>query len=288
MSTIVPMYGFGGGGGTGATLTVNAPPGCTVTVSKDGKTKTKTAGADGVAVFRGLATGQWTVTITDGEQTAQKTVTITADYSTAITFFSATINVSYPAGYTCAATYGDRTFTAPDTNGTWAITVNEPGTWSFSLDGGTAETVTITTNGEEQTLNKWHLYNNGVDNTALTGGLTTSGYKGASNKWSFNDTNISVSTGNDVGDVFGTANKIHMANVKNGYVRMSSTQNKWGEYFGVSKSKSADSFIANTKISGTGNITAAFDAIDVTADVYVLFSATANSKLKIYEIWLEC
>lgn len=288
MSTIVPMYGFGGGGGTGATLTVNAPAGAVVTVSKDGKSKTKTAGADGLAVFNGLKSGEWTVTITDGEQTAQKAVTITADYSTAITFFSATINVSYPAGYTCAATYGDRTFTSPDTNGTWAITVNEPGTWSFSLDGGTAETVTITTNGEEQTLNKWHLYNNGVDNTALTGGLTTSGYKGASNKWSFNDTNISVSTGNDVGDVFGTANKIHMANVKNGYVRMSSTQNKWGEYFGVSKSKSADSFIANTKISGTGNITAAFDAIDVTADVYVLFSATSNSKLKIYEIWLEC
>ena len=283
------LYGNGGGsGGTGATLTVTAPSGCTVTVTKDGKTKTKTAGADGMAVFRGLATGQWTVTITDGEQTAQKTVTITADYSTAITFFSATINVSYPAGYTCAATYGDMTFTAPDTNGTWAITVNEPGTWSFSLDGGTAETVTSTTNGEEQTLNKWHLYNNGVDNTALTGGLTTSGYKGASNRWSFNDTNISVSTGSNVSDVFGTANKIHMANVKNGYVRMSSTQNKWGEYFGVSESKSADKFIANTKISKTGNITAAFDAIDVTADVYVVFSATADSKLKIYEIWLEC
>lgn len=86
MQTMVPLYGFGGGGGTGAALTVTAPAGCTVTVSKDGKTKTRVAGADGVAVFKGLATGTWTVTITDGEQTAQKTVTITADYAIVISF----------------------------------------------------------------------------------------------------------------------------------------------------------------------------------------------------------
>ena len=59
-----------GGGGTGAKLTVTAPAGCTVTVSKDGKTKTKVAGSDGIVVFKGLASGSWTVTITDGSQTA--------------------------------------------------------------------------------------------------------------------------------------------------------------------------------------------------------------------------
>lgn len=75
-----------GGGGTGASLTVNAPAGATVTASKEGKTKTKVAGSDGIVVFKGLASGEWTLTITDGEQTAQKTVTITADYSTDITF----------------------------------------------------------------------------------------------------------------------------------------------------------------------------------------------------------
>lgn len=86
MQTMVPLYGFGGGGGTGASLTVTAPAGCTVTVSKDGKTKTKTAGADGVAVFRGLATGQWTVTITDGTDTATDTVNLVADYTKAMSF----------------------------------------------------------------------------------------------------------------------------------------------------------------------------------------------------------
>ena len=48
--------------------------------------KFKIAGADGLAVFKGLKSGQWTLTITDGEQTAQKTVEITTDYSTVMSF----------------------------------------------------------------------------------------------------------------------------------------------------------------------------------------------------------
>ena len=81
------LYGNGGGsGGTGAALTVTAPAGATVTVSKDGKSKTKVADLDGVAVFKGLCTGEWTVTITNGEQTSSKTVTITTEYAVLISF----------------------------------------------------------------------------------------------------------------------------------------------------------------------------------------------------------
>lgn len=87
MQTMVPLYGFGGGsGGTGAALTVTAPVGATVTVSKDGKSKTKVADSSGLAVFKGLSSGDWLLSITDGTQTAQKTVTITADYTAAMSF----------------------------------------------------------------------------------------------------------------------------------------------------------------------------------------------------------
>ena len=165
------LYGNGGGsGGTGATLTVTAPAGCTVTVSKDGKSKTKVADLDGVAVFKGLSTGDWTLSITGGEQTAQKTVTITADYTTAITFFAATIHVTYPAGSTCTATDGVTTLTAPDTSGTWDCVVPNAGMWTVSLDSGFAETVSIDANGDEHTVDKWYLYNNGDEHTSLTGG----------------------------------------------------------------------------------------------------------------------
>lgn len=80
------LYGNGGSGGTGATLTVTAPAGCTVTVSKDGKTKTKVADSSGLAVFKGLATGTWTVTITDGTDTATDTVNLVADYTKEMSF----------------------------------------------------------------------------------------------------------------------------------------------------------------------------------------------------------
>lgn len=87
MSISVPLYGFGGGSGvSGATLTVTATAGCTVTVSKDGKTKTKTAGTDGLAVFKGLETGTWTVIITNGTETATDTVDLVADYTKAMSF----------------------------------------------------------------------------------------------------------------------------------------------------------------------------------------------------------
>ena len=81
MSTAIPLYGFGGGsGGSGGTLTVTAPADVTVTVSKDGKSYTKTADSSGTAVFKGLKTGTWTVTITDGAQSAAQQVTVNADY----------------------------------------------------------------------------------------------------------------------------------------------------------------------------------------------------------------
>ena len=152
----VALYGFGGGsGGSGAALTVNAPAGVTVTVSKDGKSKNKTANSSGIAVFKGLSTGEWTVTITDGEKTASKPVTIISDFNKTITFFSATIHVTYPAGSTCTATDGVTTLTAPDTSGAWDCVVPNAGTWTVACTNGTKtteETVTISENSQSVSL----------------------------------------------------------------------------------------------------------------------------------------
>lgn len=156
MSIAVPLYGFGAsGGGSGGTLTVTAPANVTVTVSKDGKTKTKNSGTSGVVVFKGLASGTWTLTITDGSQTSSKPVVVTADYSTVIAFFAATINITYPAGSTCTCSDGTTTLSAPDTSGTWACIVPNAGTWTVTSTSG-AETdskaVTITTDGQSTSV----------------------------------------------------------------------------------------------------------------------------------------
>ena len=171
-----------GGGGSGGTLTVTAPAGVTVTVSKDGKTKTKVAGPDGIAVFKGLSSGEWTLTITDGIQTSTKPVVITADYSAVIAFFAATINVTYPAGSTCTATDGTTTLNAPDTSGTWVCVVPNAGTWTVTITDGSdsaSTDVSITDNGQSKsvTIVYWNgeLYKNGNEYSSVTGGWKTAG-----------------------------------------------------------------------------------------------------------------
>lgn len=86
MTDMVPMYGFGGGGGAGATLTITAPVGATVTVSKDNKAKPSKVATTGTVIFKGLETGTWTITITNGTDTETKTVEIKADYRAEISF----------------------------------------------------------------------------------------------------------------------------------------------------------------------------------------------------------
>ena len=181
MSIAVPLYGFGAsGGGSGGTLTVTAPANVTVTVSKDGKTKTKNSGTSGVVVFKGLASGTWTLTITDGSQTSSKPVVVTADYSTVIAFFTATINITYPAGSTCTCSDGTTTLSAPDTSGTWACVVPNAGTWTAAATDGvenTSESVSITTDGQivaiELSYLLW-LYKSGNTYNAVTGGWSVS------------------------------------------------------------------------------------------------------------------
>ena len=158
------LEGFGASGGEGGTLKVNAPPLVAVTITnKAGKTKIKTANADGMAIFKGLASGKWNVTIVNSDG---KPTTITADvqteYTITIAFFSATINVTYPAGSTCTCTDGVTTLTAPDTSGTWACIVPNVGTWTVSCTDGTkskSADAAITTDGQSVSVTlKYILY----------------------------------------------------------------------------------------------------------------------------------
>ena len=173
------IFGYpimGGGGGTGGTLTVTGVAGSTVTASKDGKSYTRTLDSNGKAVFKGLSSGTWTLTMSNGTQTATRTVTVTADYAVTITYFSATINVTYPAGSTCTAKNGATTLTAPNTTGTWACAVPNAGTWTVTCTNGTktaTDTVSVATAGQNVNVTLayvLYLYNNGDECTEATGG----------------------------------------------------------------------------------------------------------------------
>lgn len=139
------------GGGSGCILTITAVANETVTISKNGKSKSKTTDSKGVAVFRGLDTGKWTITIVRDGVPITRVATVTADYSVAIPLFAATINITYPAGSTCTCSDGTTTLSAPDTSGTWACIVPNAGTWTAAATDGeknASETVSINTDGQ--------------------------------------------------------------------------------------------------------------------------------------------
>ena len=173
----------GGGGGSGATLVVLSPANVSVTVSKDDKSYTKNSGSLGSTTFKGLATGTWTVTISGNGQTATKTIMITADYAITIAFFSASINITYPATSTCVVTNSGGQTVASDTNTgtstkTWTATVGATGTYTVTAtatDGtDTASmTVSITYEGQAESVElnyNFYLYKSGDQMEEITGG----------------------------------------------------------------------------------------------------------------------
>lgn len=164
------------GGGSGCILTITAVANETVTISKNGKSKSKTTDSKGVAVFRGLDTGKWTITIVRDGVPITRVATVTADYSVAIPLFAATINITYPAGSTCTCSDGTTTLSAPDTSGTWACIVPNAGTWTVSsTDGDKSKSadVVIITNGQTESVTLLYityLFKDGETYDSLTGG----------------------------------------------------------------------------------------------------------------------
>lgn len=177
----------GGGGGSGGTLVVTSSGAGTVTVSNSalGKSYSKSVTAGGSVTFKGLKTGEWTVTLSNGAQTATRSVTINADYSVSVAYFSATISVTYPANSTCIVTNSGGQTVASDTNTgsstkTWTATVGATGTYTVTAtatDGSgksKSQSVSITADGQSSsvTLNyELYIFKSGTgSNTAWTTG----------------------------------------------------------------------------------------------------------------------
>lgn len=171
MTDMVPMYGFGGGQG-GGTVNVKIDPGSLVTLTKGDKTKSATADSSGWAVFKGLDSGLWKIVATLNGHTANDSTVVELNKAVHLTYFTATINITYPAGLTCKATNGSTTLTAPDTSGTWACTVDKAGTWTVTA-GDLTETVTLNTTGETKAviLARWIVKNGVLTDIGLTNPL---------------------------------------------------------------------------------------------------------------------
>lgn len=209
MSIAVPLYGFGASGGSPnkSTIIVTAPTGSTVTCKMGSTTKTASE-KNGTWTFSGLDIGTWTVTATKGSSIATQDVDITrltVEYVT-ITYFSATINVTYPAGSTCTCSDGTTTLTAPNTSGSWTCIVYNAGTWTVTSTSGTetdSKAATITTDGQSVSVALSYflwLYKDGDTCDAVSGGWSSPvwGHEDFSKVVTFNESSMQIST-----EVFG-------------------------------------------------------------------------------------
>lgn len=151
MSEIFGIGIMGGGSGSGGTLTVTGVAGHTVTATKDGKTYTRTFNSSGVAVFKGLETGTWTVTIKKDGLTATQQIEIDTDYELTMAYFTATIAVTFPTDSTSVTcTKGDTVLSVPSgslSSGSYTFAIPKAGEWTLYATNGTKEksvTVNVT------------------------------------------------------------------------------------------------------------------------------------------------
>lgn len=288
-----------GGGGSGCKLTITAPAGAAITVTNTaGKIKSKTVDANGLAVFRGLTDGKWTITITNGSDTASKTVEIEADYQAEITFFSATINITYPAGLACTVTDGVTTLTAPDTSGTWACVVPSKGTWTITAGDWSAEAI-MTTSGQTETVRvaKW-IVKNGVPTDIGYSTLLVSqypvtitpadGFLGLNNTSGgsgvVSDSKVDISAAKmiiaDV-DIITVTNGGNYANFKGVGLALSADK-------GYAYTSAANQGIKSVKLSTkTGRQTMKLDVENITGDWYIGFCLQQKNSINLYSLRAE-
>lgn len=99
-------------------------------------------------------------------------------YVSSGTSFSATISITYPSGSTCTVSNYKKTWTAPNTSGSWAFKANEVGVYTVKTVSGSKskeKEVLITAEGQVENVTLAYelvLFDgsNGGDVTSLTGG----------------------------------------------------------------------------------------------------------------------
>lgn len=175
-----------GSSGAGGELIIHAPAGVTVIAVNNGtgKTYSKVADASGMAVFKGLPEETYSVHIEQsGNTTDPIQVNVAYKSSAAITWFSATITATYPAGSTCTCSNGSTVYTAGNTSGSWTFTVPRAGTWTVSCANGVqsrSQNVSISYTGQAASVTLSYIQYLFKSGTGALVDWTATGYSGLS------------------------------------------------------------------------------------------------------------
>lgn len=102
-------------------------------------------------------------------------------YVSSGTSFSAMISITYPAGSTCTVSNYKKTWTAPNTTGSWTFEANEVGYYIIKAVSGSKsreKEVLITAEGQSETITIVYetVLFDATDNTSVTGGWQQKNY----------------------------------------------------------------------------------------------------------------
>lgn len=253
------IYVLSGSGAAGARLLVTSSGAGTITVSNTslGKSYSKSAIAGGTVEFKGLQSGTWSITLSDGIQTTTQTITIDTDYSISVSYFSATISISYPAGSICTCTNGSTTLTAPNTSGTWECIIPSAGTWTVSCTDGTdtaSQAVSITTEGQAVSVELIYiryLYKNGTFDSECGNWVSL-----LRSTVEFNSDNFTITpSSSDFDNRSGFENAVDVTEYKSLRIDLEYTGRGYevNEYFGLGDTRMAE-FVGNSSMDAKATI----------------------------------
>lgn len=281
-----------------ANIQVTYPAGSTCTCSK-GEIVLNAPDTTGSHIFVVPEAGEWIVSSTDGELTDSESVIISSDgesKSITLEYFTATIVTTFPTDCTSVTcTKGDTVLSVPSgslASGEHTFSVHEAGEWTVTAENESSsksETVNVTESKAYSVSIAFTLilFQNGSDNTAVTGGWTSK-------------------TGNYVG--FDTQSNTYKESYSKNKVDLTgySTLNfLFSVYFcvaglrcGASNAKTGSPNQAVSKLDDTNesqsNITATVDVSEINSAQYIgFYSPTIGGqysyvyRAKCSKIWLE-
>ena len=225
-------------------------------------------------------------------------------YVSSGTSFSATISITYPAGSTCTVTNYKKTWTAPNTTGSWTFKANEVGHYTVKAVSGsksTSKTVSITAEGQVETVTLSYelvLFNNGVVSGYAWNSSNNNGYgdgkvsNGLIYLYGYTwDNNISLQPG--WGEI-GISSAIDLSDYSTLKVRL----NKIDSADGTAKIQVGTTALgdntATKKVTLTAGTTTSLDISSIAGSKYISLYAqsdtsTYGNMIKAYfdKVWLE-
>ena len=231
-------------------------------------------------------------------------------YVSSGTSFSATISITYPAGSTCTVTNYKKTWTAPNTSGSWTFKANEVGVYTVKAVSGNKsreKEVLITAEGQSKTITIVYetVLFDATDNTSITGGWQQKNYASGYGTGSISNGLIQVVGSTAYGGASASYMVMYLTKNKIDLTEATSLKAQTGTINGNNLAfviKSANTLSgwydapltdgtcpAYTKLTakGSSNSTISIDVSDITGQYYIGAIVCGDSAFRASRIWFE-